>query len=164
MTCGGICPQTGWEEGGWSYAEKAKEELLRLGISQNQIASASAGDTEINRTYQSAVAVRRTLDARSICPSAVTIFTLGSHARRSRLTFDKVYQGKLEVGVVGWFPPSYKSVPWWSSSERAREFIAETAGYFYEKFMNSGRAAKSAVQGGSHAISQFERYYTLPGT
>jgi hypothetical protein len=34
-------------------------------------------------------------------------------------------------------------MPWWQSSERAREMITETAGYLFEAILNAGRRSNS---------------------
>lgn len=156
VTAGGVCAGSGWEEGGWSYAEKAKEELLRLGTPESKIVVARAADSERNRTFQSAVAVWQALEARSIHANALTVFTLGSHARRSLVVFEKVSEGKVQIGVVGWIPSDYKSEPWWRSSERARELIVETAGYLYEELLNSGRASNYPVRESRDEISKVQ--------
>jgi hypothetical protein len=55
------------------------------------------------------------------------------------LVFAKVERPGKKVGVVAWAPTSYGSEPWWRSSERAKDFISETAGYAFELLLNSGR-------------------------
>jgi hypothetical protein len=76
-----------------------------------------------------------------IHPSNLNVFTLGPHARRSRLVFAKVYQAEAHVGVIGWIPNMDRAGSWWSSSDRARELVEETAGYAYEGLLNSGRSS-----------------------
>jgi uncharacterized SAM-binding protein YcdF (DUF218 family) len=139
VATGGLSTNKGWEQSGWSYAEGAEGELIRSGVAQDRIIVAHAGHAENQRTYESAVAVRRALQSRGFHPKSINVFTLGPHARRSRLVFAKVYQPGTQVGVIGWVPTSDRNVPWWRSSDRARELLAETAGYVYEVLLNSGR-------------------------
>jgi hypothetical protein len=73
----------------------------------------------------------------------MNVFTWGPHARRSHLVFAKVERPETDVGVVSWAPVSYRQVPWWRSSERAKEFLTETAGYVFEALFNSGRSSNS---------------------
>jgi hypothetical protein len=143
VTTGGVTAGEGWEEGGWSYAEGAERELIRDGINKDRVIVASAKDVERQRTYASALAVWLALRARGIQPKAINVFTFGSHARRTRLVFAKVYGRQTEIGVIGWVPSRYSTVPWWRSSERAREMITETVGYLYEAILNSGRRTNS---------------------
>lgn len=143
VTTGGLTTGEGWEEGGWSYAEGAERELIRDGVAQDRIIVASVKDAGRQRTYESAAAVWRTLQAKGIQPKAINVFTFGAHARRSRLVFAKVYGSKTEIGVISWVPTGRLAPPWWHSSQRAREMITETAGYLFEVFLNSGRHSNS---------------------
>jgi hypothetical protein len=138
-----------WDEDRLSYAQKAADELIRSGIPSDRIIVASARDTERQRTFESAVAVWRALQARSIHPKALNVFTLGSHARRSRLVVAKVYGSGTDIGVIDWVPPHAAALPWWRSSERAREVLAETAAYVFEVTLNSGRLSNSPTEDGS---------------
>jgi len=138
-----------WEEDRSSYAEKAARELGRSGIPPDRIIVASARDTERQRTFESAAAVWRALQARGIHPKALNVFTLGSHSRRSRLVVAKVFGSGTEIGVISWVPPHDAALPWWRSSERAREVLAETAAYVFEVVLNSGRLSSSPIETGS---------------
>jgi hypothetical protein len=129
----------------WSYAEMASRNLIRFGVPKDKIILAPATDTETQRTYESAVAVWKVLQARGMQPKALNVFTLGAHARRSRLVFAKVEGPGTAVGVVDWAPSDYGATPWWRSSDRAKELLEETAGYIYEALFNSGRSSSSPV-------------------
>jgi hypothetical protein len=154
VTSGAITTGERWEEGGWSFAEGAQHELIRSGVPEALIVAATARDVERQRTFESAVAVSRALQSKGIHPKAVNIFTWGSHARRSRLVFAKVFRPDTNVGVVGWVPPNYGVAPWWQSSDRAKDLLTESAGCVYEAFFNSGRSSNSPAEGtflGTHA-------------
>ena len=143
ITTGGRTTAERWEKGGWSYAEGAEHELVRSGVPEDRIIVAPARDTDTQRTYESAVAVWRALQAKGIKPRTVNVFTFGSHGRRSALVFAKVLGPETKVGVISWAPPGYSSTPWWRSSDRAREMITETAGYLFEAVLSSGRRSNS---------------------
>jgi hypothetical protein len=134
-----------WEDESTSYAEIATSEMIRLGVPKERIIVAPAKHTESRRTFESAVAVWRALQAAGIHPKNLNVFTFGAHARRSRLVFAKVERPGTNVGVIGWIPPGYIAGPWWRSSERARELLEETVGYMYEVLFNSGRSSDSPV-------------------
>jgi uncharacterized SAM-binding protein YcdF (DUF218 family) len=143
VASGGMTTAERWEEAGWSYAEGAKHALVRLGVPETRIIVATASDTERQRTFASAIAVARALQANGIHPKSLNVFTWGPHARRSRLVFAKVFQPGTKVGVVSWIPASYRNAPWWRSSDRAKELLTEIVGYLYEAFFNSGRSSNS---------------------
>jgi uncharacterized SAM-binding protein YcdF (DUF218 family) len=133
-----------WDEDHLSFAEMTARELIRLGVPENAIIVAPAKETERHRTYQSCVAVRLALQARGMQPKTLNVFTLGPHARRSRLIFAKVEGPATKVGVVSWAPAGFQGTPWWLSSRRAKALITETVGYVYEALLNSGRGSNSA--------------------
>lgn len=132
-----------WEDEPASYAEMAAREMIRLGVPKERIIVATSGRTESHRTFESAVAVWRTLRDAGIKPKALNVFTIGPHAMRSALVFAKVNSHGAKVGVIGWIPPEYKAGPWWQSSDRSRELLDETVGYLYEILLNSGRRSNS---------------------
>ena len=132
-----------WGPQRWNYAIEAYELLHRLGVPDDRLIAAPAPETERQRTFTSAAAARDELRHRGIQIRSANVFTLGAHARRSRLVFAKALPG-VDVGVIAWHPPTFTSGPWWRSSERAEEFLKETAGYFYELIFNSGRLSNSS--------------------
>ena len=134
-----------WEDQPQSYAEMAANELIRLGIPRERVTVATSEKTEKYRTFESAVAVWRTLRHAGIKPNGMNIFTFGPHARRSLMVFTKV-NWENKIGVIGWRPSDYQKESWWESSERSKELIEEVAGYVYEALLNSGRSSNSPEQ------------------
>jgi hypothetical protein len=122
-----------------SYAEVAAAELINAGVPVDRVIVAPTGQIERERTFVSAVAVWQALRARGMRPTALNVFTLGPHARRSRLVYEKVNAGETKVGVIGFTPPSYKLSPWWESKSRATCLLKEVVGYPFELLFNSGR-------------------------
>jgi hypothetical protein len=89
------------------------------------------------------------------------------------LVFAKVEGPGTAVGVVDWTPSDYEGVPWWRSSERARELMLETVGYLFEALLNSGRSSNSpgddaslrlGIQGNYEVPSTSQTTVTLPYT
>ena len=128
-----------WVSNRWSLAEFAKKSLLKNGVPPRTLIFAQGPDANLHRTYSTAVASRRALEQVAIRPKAVTVYTRGAHARRSRLIFQKVFGSNVDVGVISWQPPGTDSEHWWHNSNRADDFIKETAGYFWELLFDSGR-------------------------
>ena len=132
-----------WNVQRWNYATEARKLLLRAGVPADQVIEAPALETEAQRTFEAALAVSHVLTARGLRAATVNVFTLGAHARRSRLVFAKVLSPGTEVGCVAWIPAVYGTEPWWRSSERAEDLLKETVGYGFELFLNSGRLSNS---------------------
>jgi hypothetical protein len=129
-----------WFRARWSDVDIIHKELQHIGITDRVFIGAQAPDVESQRTYQTALTAVRVLEQRGIHPATVNILTRGVHARRSRLVYAKAFGPQTRVGVIAWTPPGFDSGHWWSSSERAIDFIKESVGYFYEAFFSSGRA------------------------
>jgi hypothetical protein len=142
VTTGGLTNNR-WDSHQWSYAEMAGEVLVHEGIPPDKVIVAYPKNTEGQRTFESAVAADGALQAKGLLPTTINLFTLNAHARRSRLIFAKVFQPGTRVGIISWAPPNYKAGPWWRSSDRAEDVIKETAGYFFELLLNSGRTSNS---------------------
>jgi len=132
-----------WEDQPQSYAEMAARELIRLSLPRERLLVATSEKTERYRTFESAVAVWRTLRATAIKPKGLNVFTLGPHARRSEMVFSKVNSDIKNVGVIGWRPVESQKEKWWQSSERSKAFWEESIGYLYEVLLNSGRSSNS---------------------
>jgi len=150
VTSGGTASEC-WEENTLSYAEMADRELIRSGIPKERISVAPSKSSETRRTYESALAVSDALQRRNIKPKAFNVFTLGSHARRSRLVFAKVEGPLTKVGVVAWTPTDIGSDPWWWSSERTKDLITETVGYAFEvsSIPADQRTTRKETEGGT---------------
>jgi DUF218 domain len=128
-----------WSEHRYSYADMARFELIQAGVPADRILAAPAVQVETQRTFEMAAAAFRVISATGSPVTAVNVFTIGPHARRSRMVFRKVFQPGIKVGVVSWAPPNYSTERWWHSSERAGDFLKETACYFFEAVVDSGR-------------------------
>lgn len=154
VTSGGMSGERGWSHQRWNYADLARNQCLRLGIPEAAVIAAPARDTGVQRTFESALAVRHALEANRIKPIGINVFTLGVHVRRSRLIFAKVLAPACKVGAVSWAPTFYGTGTWWTSSERAKELITETAGFLFEMLFNGGRISNStgAPEKGQGAI------------
>src|SRR5271166_5355862 len=151
VTTGGLTEKQ-MVQGARNYAEMAKQALVRFGIPQDRILAAPTEGIEHERTYKSAVAAWNALRDKGIRPTAFNVFTLGPHARRSQLVYEKVFWPDSQVGVVAWAPSGYQTEPWWRSQSRTKCLLKETVGYPFEVLLNSGRSSNSPV---SDASSNF---------
>jgi uncharacterized SAM-binding protein YcdF (DUF218 family) len=62
---------------------------------------------------------------------AIDVVTIGSHARRSRLLFQKAMGNTVRVGVLAMDEREFDPVHWWRSSEGVREVLFEGVAYLY---------------------------------
>ena len=142
VTTGGLSNER-WSDRRYGYADMARYELIRAGVPADRVVAAPAVQVETQRTFEMAAAAWRTVMANWPRTNAVNVFTIGPHARRSRLVFGKVFRPGIKVGIVAWEPPSSKTTAWWHASDRADDLLKETACYFFEALLNSGRWSNS---------------------
>lgn len=128
-----------WGTQRWNFATLGRDYLLRRGFPAEKVWEAPARATAAQRTYESALAVKRALTERNLQPTAVNVVTLGAHARRSRLIFARVLGPDIKVGVISWRPQAENALRWWQSSERAEDFLKESVAYPLEFIAHSGR-------------------------
>lgn len=129
-----------WSRLRWNEATEAQEILVRAGIPTTRVIAAPAPEAPTQRTFASAEAARKALQSAGIGSAAVNVFSAGIHSRRSWLVFSKALGRGYQVGIVAWCPPECEAAgPWWKSSDQAKDFLTETAGYLYEALLSSGR-------------------------
>jgi hypothetical protein len=84
-------------------------------------APASAQD----RTFLSAVMVRKWLRQAALPATAIDLYSAGVHARRSRMVYRLAFGPTVEVGVLAAAPWEYDPARWWASSAGAKTVIGE---------------------------------------
>ncbi len=119
-----------------SFAELAAATLMALGLEKEHVVAVPAPNSLQNRTYTAAVALKQWLLTSDLKVSAINLYTLGPHARRSQFIFKKVLAPDISVGAIAAEPLDYNSQTWWKSSEGVRTVIFETIAYIYARFVN----------------------------
>ncbi len=117
-----------------TFADLAGAVLLDLGAARAQLVVAPAPAVARRRSYQSALSLRGKLTELGIQPRSLTIATLGPHARRSRLMYERVFGEGVSVGVLAMRPESYDPDSWWRSSAGAKAVLMEAIAYIVERF------------------------------
>jgi len=86
-----------------------------------------------DRTYSSAIALRRWLLDHNMPLQSFNVVTVDAHARRTRLLFQKALGNDVRVGIISIPNPDYDAKHWWRYSEGVREVIGEGIAYTYAK-------------------------------
>jgi hypothetical protein len=73
---------------------------LSLGIDSSSVIAVPAKKVRINRTLTSALAFRDWLNTTSIKIKGINIISLGPHARRTWMTYNKILKEKYEIGII----------------------------------------------------------------
>ena len=133
LTTGSIA-NDGWkDEPKYTSADWAAARLKDRGLGHVVVAIPNR-DQHGDRTYHSALAVRRWIDRQSTPVEAINVVTLGLHARRTRLLFQQALGPSVKVGVISFPDRRYGPEPWWESSDGIRDVINEAVAYAYVKF------------------------------
>ena len=124
-------------------AVTAEQELIGLGIPKDKIVTVHSSHVVRQRTFASVAAAWKALETKGLRPKVLNVFTLGPHARRSRLVYAKVFGPATQVGVIAFVPPKYEVEPWWLSKQRTLCLLKELVGYPFEILLNSARSSNS---------------------
>jgi hypothetical protein len=124
-------------ESGRFMAEYLVESLTRLGLPKERVHALFPDAARKDRTYCSAVAVKKWLQERGVSVKSLNLVTLGPHARRSRLLYQEVFGSGTCIGVIALADKAYDPARWWCSSAGVREVISECIAYCYAKFIFS---------------------------
>ncbi len=136
ITTGLTLPE-GWQSSPvyQSAAELAAANLAASGLPTNVVVALPAALDARDRTYYSALAVGQWLKARRHPLMAVNIYSLGPHARRTRLLYQKALGRDVKVGIFAGPDDSYDPKHWWSSSYGFRKIVGETFAYAYARVL-----------------------------
>ena len=120
-----------------TYAELGAATLLRMGMSQDTVQAVPAPYVRRDRTYAAAIALRNWFRHRGDVPGAINLISMGAHARRSRLMFEKAFGSGTRVGVMDIADRDYDPRHWWKSSQGVRSVLDEMIAYGYARFLFS---------------------------
>ena len=102
-----------------------------------------------DRTYSAALALRHWLDQQGTEVKAINVVTADTHARRTRLLFQRALGNDISVGIIAVPNPDYDARRWWRYSEGVKDVITESVAYLYAKFFFWLGAAKPREDGRS---------------
>lgn len=109
--------------------------LVKLGVPSDSIQMVPSRVMGRDRTYNSAVALREWLRQHNVDVRGVNIVTENTHARRSRLLYEKAFGDTVAIGVIGVPNPDYDPRRWWGYSEGVKDVLTEGSAYLYARFL-----------------------------
>lgn len=115
-----------------TIAHKAADHLVRRGVPRSVITAVPAPDTDTNRTYESAVSVRKWAERSGQRLQAIDLVSDGPHARRSRMLFEMALPG-TKVGVLAIPSHEYDGSAWWRTTAGTKEMLEQTLGFLWVK-------------------------------
>ena len=131
-----------------TYAEVTAARLRQLGVPSAFILVIPALDTDLDRTFASALAVRRALEKQHRLEMPTNLYSLGAHSRRSFLLYRLACGADVPLGVVALESESFDLRHWWRSSHAFKHLFNEGFSYFYTQCTRSKyeKAAKRDLE------------------
>ncbi len=116
-----------------TYAERGAAILTKLGLLTNEFRAVPAPWVRQDRTYTAALTLANWLRIDGVRLTKVHLITEDTHARRSRLLYEKALGKGVKVGVTAIPPADYDPGRWWRSSVGVRSVMGETLAYGYAR-------------------------------
>lgn len=118
-----------------SAADAAAAVLSAYGLETNQVVAVAPLEDRQDRTYASALAVRAWLEQSHPSLRAVNVYSLGPHARRTWLLYQKALGDKVRVGIIAHPDDDFDPKRWWKSSDGFSEVVGEGIAYLYARLL-----------------------------
>lgn len=109
-----------------SFAELAAHYLKTHGLDGADVTAVPAPASAQDRTYLSAVKVRKWIDRQGAGIKAVDVVSAGVHARRTRMMYRQALGPEVKVGIFAAHSSEYDEAQWWKSSAGAKGVMGET--------------------------------------
>lgn len=114
-------------------AEFAAARLRHLGADMRLISAVAAPVAYRDRTWHMASAVRDWLNENEDFPEAINLVSISTHARRSRMLYQRALGSNVKVGVISVETRSFDIKNWWKTSAGVKTTIMELISYLYAK-------------------------------
>lgn len=113
-----------------SNAEMTKKRLLSMGVDSTVVIAIPGQKVRVNRTLTSALAFRDWLKTSDIKVSGINIVSIGTHARRTWMTFNRVLDNSCKVGIIA-LPDRKRH----ANDIRVLKTIRETIAFIYYRLI-----------------------------
>jgi hypothetical protein len=124
-----------WDASGELRHHFGGEQLIRFGVAGELVVSTSSDEIRQDRTFHAAMTVKRWLQDQGLGTTSIDIVTIGPHARRSRLLYEKALGAEVKVGVIAVEDRRFDANHWWRSSVGVRAVVGEAIAYIYARIL-----------------------------
>jgi len=107
--------------------------LIKIGFDSTKLVIIGTEEIRNDRTYNSALALKKWLMTHRPETRAVNLMTMNVHGARSQILFQKALGDNIKVGIISVENFYYGPKNWWKSSKGFRETMNEAFGYFYTR-------------------------------
>jgi uncharacterized SAM-binding protein YcdF (DUF218 family) len=108
--------------------------LRKAGVPKEFVQMVPSHIIDRDRTYSSAIALRDWLQQHHASVKSINVVTENTHARRTRLLFQKALGTNVQVGIIAAQNPDYDKERWWWYSDGVKDVGSEALAYLYAKF------------------------------
>ena len=108
-----------------SNAQRAKNLLISMGMDSVKVIATSGEKVKLNRTLTSALAFHDWERSAEINIRGINILTIGTHARRTWMTYNRILDEKYKIGIIS-VPSGHQS-----RESRIKKTLRETLGILY---------------------------------
>lgn len=120
-----------------TYAECGRAILLKAGVPDDVMHAIPAASVDRDRTYASAVALKRWIEQSGTTERRINIAGNGPHSRRTRLLYEKALGAGFQVGIFNIEEKTFDPTAWWKTSQGFRAVVDEVIAYTYARFVFS---------------------------
>ncbi len=116
-------------------AELGAATLAKMGLDTNCFEAVPAPFVARDRTYTSALTLKKKLAAEGKLPAKLNVITLDAHSRRTRLLVQQVFGADATIGILAIPCRDYDEAHWWRSSPGVRTVMGELLAFGYARFV-----------------------------
>lgn len=120
-----------------TYAECGRAILLKVGVGEDTMHAVPAVSVDRDRTFASAVALKRWIEQSGTLERRVNIMGNGPHSRRTRLLYEKALGPGFQVGIFNVPEKTFDPKGWWKTSQGFRAVMDEVIAYAYARLVFS---------------------------
>jgi hypothetical protein len=118
-----------------TIAQLTEAVFVKNGFDPKLVHAVPSRSVQRDRTYASAVSVKNWLRDHGMTVTKINLMSLGAHARRSRLLYQKAFGDSAKVGVIALPEGGFDTKHWWVSSEGFRSVTGEMIAYAYARLL-----------------------------
>jgi hypothetical protein len=107
-----------------TYAERAAQRLSER-LPGVLVVAVPTPPTGQDRTFATAVWLRDWAQQRAVPVETIDVYSLGAHARRTRLLYRMAFGEQTRVGIIAGTPHDSDVEHWWTTSEAAKAVLME---------------------------------------
>ena len=136
FTTGGPVVGTGGYIDDFQTSASVGADLLRkAGVPDESLRMVPSRTMDWDRTYSSAIALGDWIQQHEPSVRRINVVTEDTHARRTRLLFQKALGKNVQVGIIAVPNPDYPANRWWRYSEGLKDVVSECAAYLHARLL-----------------------------